>query len=698
MKYKQWHTRPGQDRAAEIEQAGIPSLTARVLAARGCRTAQEARAALACGPELLHDPMELRGMAAAVERIRRAVRDGERICVYGDYDVDGITSTCLLTTHLRAMGGKVLPYVPNRLSEGYSLNRETLLELREQKISLIVTVDCGITNLEETVFARELGMDVVVTDHHACKPDLPDACAVVNPHQPGCPYPFKHLAGVGVALKVALALTPPAQRRRMFLAYADLAAIGTVADVMDLTGENRAIVAMGLEQLQRTRRPGLRALLQETGLEDKTLTATSISYSLAPRMNAAGRMGCPDLTVHLLMTDDPTQARADAQRLCELNRERQAVELEIFEQCAALLEQHPSMREHIIILAGENWHQGVVGIVASRLVERYQMPVVMICMENGKGKGSCRSNGGFSLFEALEQCADLLETFGGHEQAAGFTIPAGNLSAFRARMTAIAAAAPPPADGHQQLDIDVALPNARELTIPQVEALQSLEPYGIGNPRPTFLLEGAWVLNCSCVGGGRHTRFQLEHQGVVLDAIFFSCSLQETGLQPGSQVDVAFYPQINAYRGSRTVQLLITDLRRSLSPIQRDLLLYQRYQAGEPLPRQELRRLVPQRRNFVAVWRYIARPGGPSTLSENPLDLARHVSAAAGWNQPCSTTLVCLEVFQERGLIDLRWSSRQVQVCLRQQEGKVDLDASAVLQKLLRQIEGDEMPEGNDKK
>ncbi|MCD7838375.1 MAG: DHH family phosphoesterase, partial [Clostridiales bacterium] len=199
MKYKHWRTRPGQDRAAEIEQAGIPSLTARVLAARGCRTGAEARAALACGPELLHDPMELRGMAAAVERIRRAVRNGERICVYGDYDVDGITATCLLTTHLRTMGGKVLPYVPNRLSEGYSLNRETLLELRRKHISLIVTVDCGITNLEETEFARELGMDVVVTDHHACKPELPDAFAVVNPHQPGCPYPFKQLAGVGVA-------------------------------------------------------------------------------------------------------------------------------------------------------------------------------------------------------------------------------------------------------------------------------------------------------------------------------------------------------------------------------------------------------------------------------------------------------------------------------------------------------------------
>lgn len=688
MKFKNWSIQPLAEGAKTIEESGIPALLAMALAAQGCKTPEEARRALACGPELLHDPMEMAGMAQAVERLTQAIQRGEHICVYGDYDVDGITATCLLTSHLRALGGDVLPYVPNRLSEGYSLNTGTLTELKKQGINLIVTVDCGITNMEEAAFARSLGMDVIITDHHECKPELPAASAVVNPHQPGCPYPFKQLAGVGVALKVALAMTPPEQRRGVFFQYSDLAAIGTIADVMELTGENRAIVSMGLEQLQRTCRPGLQMLLQEAGLEGKTLTATSVSYSLAPRLNAAGRMGCPELAVELLLTESLPKALFWARQLCDLNRERQMVELETFQQSAALLEQHPSMREHAIVLAGENWHQGVIGIVASRLVERYQLPVFMICLENGRGKGSCRSNlEGFSLFEALEQCADLLETYGGHEQAAGFTIPQENIPAFRTRMIHLAANTPRDTESGQRLEIDVALPSVSMLSLPQVEALQSLEPYGAGNPRPTFLLEGVQVVNCSGVGGGKHTRFQVEKNGVMLDAIFFSAPFQETGLRPGSRVDLAFYPQINEFRGMRTVQLLITDLRRSMSPLQRDLLLYQRYVSGERLARQELMRLIPQRQNFVAVWRYLTRPGRPSTVSETPVMLTRHILSDVGVQQPCSTTMICLEVFRERGLIDLSIDARRVQIELHQDHEKVNLEESQVMRRLRKMME-----------
>lgn len=688
MKFKNWIIQPPAEGAEIIEESGIPSLTAMVLAARGCQTPEEARAMLACGPELLHEPLKMAGMEQAVERLTQAIERRERICVYGDYDVDGITSTCLLTSHLRALGGDVLPYVPNRLSEGYSLNAGTLTELKKEGISLIVTVDCGITNIEETDFARSLGMDVVITDHHECKPELPAASAVVNPHQPGCPYPFKQLAGVGVALKVALAMTPSEQRMGVFLQYSDLAAIGTIADVMELTGENRAIVAMGLEQLQRTRRPGLRMLLQEAGLEGKTLTATSISYSLAPRLNAAGRMGCPELAVKLLLTESLPKALDWAKQLCDLNKERQMVELETFQQCAALLEQHPSMREHAIVLAGENWHQGVIGIVASRLVDRYQLPTFMICLENGRGKGSCRSNlEGFNLFDALEQCADLMETFGGHEQAAGFTILEENIPAFRARMVHIVANAPKDTQSGQKLEIDVALPNMSMLSLAQVEALQSLEPYGVGNPRPTFLLEGVQVMNCSSVGGGRHTRFQVNGNGMTLDAIFFSVPLRETGLQPGSRVDLAFYPQINEFRGLRTVQLLITDLRRSMSPLRRDLLLYQRYVSGERLARHELMWLMPQRQNFVAVWRYLTRPGRPATVLETPITLTKNIFADMGVRQPCSTTMICLEVFRERGLIDLSVNARQVRIGLHQEHEKVNLEESEVMRRLRKMME-----------
>lgn len=689
MKFKNWKTKPPQGGAEELIKGGVPALTALVLDSRGCKTTEEAQECLSSGMELLRDPMELAGMRKAVERINRAIRNGERICVYGDYDVDGITSTCLLTSHLRTLGGDVLPYVPNRLSEGYSLNRETLEELKQKEISLIITVDCGITNIEETRYAKLQGMDIVITDHHECKPELPEAVAVVNPHQPGCAYPFKQLAGVGVALKVALALTPIDLREAVFLAYADLAAVGTVADVMELTGENRAIVSIGLQRLQQTRRPGLRMLLQEAGLEGKNLTSTSISYSLAPRLNAAGRMGCPELAVRLLLTRSNEEALVYARQLCDLNRERQAVEQDTFQQCAALLEQHPSMREHCIILAGENWHQGVIGIVASRLVERYQLPTFMICLENGRGKGSCRSSvEGFSLFEALEQCSDLLDTFGGHEQAAGFTIPLENITEFRSRITEITSHISDGCRSQHDLVIDACLPDLSILTLPQVEALQYLEPYGAGNPRPIFMVEGIRVVSCMSVGCGKHTRLQIEKNGIAMDAIFFSASMQECGIQNGLRLDAAFYPQINEYRGMRSVQLLVTDLRRNLSPMQKDYLLYQRYVQGEELDAQELLRLVPERQHFVAAWRYLARPGGPAVVQETPIALTQHISNASGRPQTCATTMICLEVFRERGLIDLNISSRQMLIEVRRGHEKVDLEASNVMRRLRRMLNG----------
>jgi single-stranded-DNA-specific exonuclease len=681
MKYKKWTLAAPLPGAETIEAGGISPLLARVLAQKGCTTAEEARQVLSRGPELLHSPELMKDMTKAVARIRRAIAGGERICVYGDYDVDGITATCLLTARLQELGGDVVPYVPNRMSEGYSLNPEALLELQRQGVSLIVTVDCGITNLEETLYARSLGLDVVITDHHECKSQVPEAAAVVNPHQSDCPYPFQQLAGVGVALKLAMALAPEADREAVFREYSDLAAIGTVADVMELGGENRAIVAVGLEQLRRSRRPGLNMLLQEANLAGRVLTATTISYTLAPRLNAAGRMGCPELAVQLLLTQSEEEALVSARQLCQLNRDRQTVEQDIFQQCTALLEQHPSMREHAIILAGENWHQGVIGIVASRLVDHYQLPVFMICLENGRGKGSCRSNGGFSLFEALEQCSDLLDTFGGHALAAGFTIPEQNLNQFRTRITDIAAHAPSPDKG-KELDIDLALPDLSLFTLDNVEALQALEPFGVGNPRPTFLMEGLELVTCSSVGGGRHTRLLLARDGLTIDAIFFSMALQEMGLRPGMELDVAFFPQVNEFRGNRTVQLLVTDLRRSLSSEQRELRLYRRCLAGELLTSLEVQRLLPQRRDFVALWRYLDQAGGEAGVWEAPEVLSRNVSRWAEVPLGCATTMVCLEVFRERGLIELTVEEHSVRARILPTSDKVDLNESPLLLRL----------------
>ena len=389
MKYQQWNLRrpaaPSVRRS--LEAAGLSPLCAAVLSARGISGPAEAARFLASGPELFHDPFLLKDMDRAVARVRRAIDDQELLCVYGDYDVDGITATCLLTEALTLLGGTALSYIPDRTEEGYGLNRGAVKRLAEQGVTLIVTVDCGITAVDEVEFARSLGVDVVVTDHHHCKDALPAAQAVVDPRRPDCAYPFPELAGVGVALKLAQALVSPEEREAVFLRFGELAAIGTVADVMRLTDENRSLVRRGLELLAHTKRPGLRALLREAGLEPgAALTAVNIGYGLAPRINAAGRMEQAMMALELLLTRDEERGEALAHALCRLNRERQTIEQDIYDQCARLLEEQPELSSPAIVLAGEGWHQGVVGIVASRLAEKYSCPAIMISLENGQGK------------------------------------------------------------------------------------------------------------------------------------------------------------------------------------------------------------------------------------------------------------------------------------------------------------------------
>ena len=435
MKFKRWNI--GSPQGADVERlrgAGYPYLLSTILAARGITTAEDAAAALERERKLSLSPMLMRDMDKAVDRIQQALNQGETIAVFGDYDVDGITSTVLLMDYLRRCGARCLRYIPRRVEDGYGLSCDAIQSLRDQGATLMITVDCGITGNEEVAFAASLGMDVVVTDHHECKETLPAAVAVVDPHRPDCSYPFKHLAGVGVALKLVLALGGRSREEALFARYCTLAAIGTIADVMRMEGENRTIVYCGLEALPHTDFVGIHALLREAGLSGKPVSSIQIGFVLSPRINAAGRMGAADLAADLLETDDPARAEALARQLCQLNRERQMVEQAI---CADATEkiQHLSGDERsALVLCSEKWHQGVVGIVASRLSEKYACPSFMIHLKDGTGKGSCRSYGGFNLFAALEACSDLLEGFGGHELAAGFTIQESNIDAFRTRM------------------------------------------------------------------------------------------------------------------------------------------------------------------------------------------------------------------------------------------------------------------------
>lgn len=581
MKYQQWNiAQRSQETCQTMERQGVPFLVAATLCARGMTDLNQVKALLSSGEDQLQDPFLLKDMDLAVARIGRALRNGEKMAVYGDYDVDGITSTCLLTHYLRDQGGDVCYYIPNRLSEGYGVNREAVDRLAQEGVRLIVTVDCGITAVEEVEYAKELGIDLVITDHHECKEELPAAVAVVDPHRKDCPYPFKDLAGVGVALKLVMALGGEKRYHALFQEYADLAAVGTVADVMKLLGENRTIVRVGLNHLKKTRRRGLYALMVEAGTLNRAINSTTVGYCLSPRINAAGRMGQAAMAVELILTENTHQAETMAHALCELNRQRQAVELEVFNQCLAMLAGRKQY--DCLVLADKAWHQGVVGIVASRLAEQYACPVFMICLqEDGRGKGSCRSCKNFNLFSALEQCADLLEDYGGHALAAGFTIREENIPAFRTRMREIVRTDMGGEELVSTLQIDGEIPNTALLTVEEVEGLSMLEPYGAGNPKPVFSLSGVTVTCMSDVGGGRHLKMRASRDGRTVDMIFFSMTRAKSGLNVGDRADVAFYPQINDYRGSRTVQLHLVDLRPSYTAQQvSEQALYRKFARG----------------------------------------------------------------------------------------------------------------------
>ncbi len=681
MKYKEWKMPSGSPKARQaLEAAGIPPLLAAILSARGITQPDQARRLLTPRAEPVLDPMLLRDMDRAAARVRRALETGEHLAVYGDYDVDGITSTCLLTDCLRSLGGQVTPYIPDRLEEGYGLNLEAIQTLAAQGVTLIVTVDCGITAVEEVQFAAGLGVDVVVTDHHECKDPLPAAAAVVDPHRSDCPYPFKGLAGVGVALKLAMAVAGPEKGRQVFEDYADLAAVGTVADVMPMTGENRTIVQTGLAALAHPKRLGLAQLIQEAGLGERPITSVSIGYTLAPRINAAGRMGKAALAGELLLTHSPQRAQELAQELCQLNRERQSIEGEIFQESIQRLDHQP--QQGAIVLADPEWHQGVVGIVASRLSEKYGCPTFMICLDQGMGKGSCRSWGGINLFELLMNCGDLLEGFGGHALAAGFVVREENIPALAQRLRQGVLDQQNGEEPPSVLETD-GIVQPQQLDVASVEALDALEPCGTGNPRPVLVITGAHVQSAVQVGRGRHLKLRLEARGCVLDAIFFSADAAQLGVTPGCRVDVAFYPQINEFRGVRSVQLQVVDLHPALTRAQMERCVYEKYRRGELLSHDEAQSLLPNRAEFVSLWRYLEHQSAGSGAMEDSLArITRSVAHSSGQRELPNHTRICLEVMQERGLISLSGQAGRVHITLHRLEHKVDLEASEILRRL----------------
>ncbi len=668
MKFQKWRiAEPHPEAAARLTAAGYPCLVSAVLASRGIATAEEAAAFLEHEQRLTYSPFLMADMDKAVERVQRALADHERIAVFGDYDVDGITATCILVDYLQSRGADVLHYIPRRIEDGYGLSVDAIEGLYRKGTRLLITVDCGITGVEEVDFANSLGMDVVVTDHHECKETLPRAVAVVDPHRPDCGYPFKHLAGCGVALKLALALGGPDREEALFSRYCTLAAIGTVADVMQMSGENRTIVSRGLAAIEHSDFIGLHALLKEAGLAGREITSVQIGFVLAPRINAAGRMGAADKAAELLLCTDPAEAEHMARELCALNRERQNVEQTIYSQAEEMIARLPDRDRSALVLESSRWHQGVVGIVASRLSEKYSRPSFMIHLNGDTGKGSCRSWGGFNLFAALENCKDLLLGFGGHELAAGFTIEEANIPAFRERMNDYARSFRGGAAPVSVLDVDVAITHPSAVTLEELEALSALEPYGSGNARPVFCLLGATLLRTQNVGQNRHLKLRLGKGSAQFDGIFFSTVAEDCGCRPGDRVDAAFYLQVNEFRGSRTVQLQMVDLRPSLRPSGREqesLALAEQCTARQPISARDARRLLPTREQFAAAWRFLERTVPEGGLTTGYLPLLRTLAAELGKAEPFPRAALCLAVFAERGLLTLERQGDDVTIHL----------------------------------
>ena len=685
MKYQQWSIPELPAGAVDrLTGAGYPYLVSSVLASRGITTPEEAAAFLERDRDLPYSPFLMKDMDKAAQRVSRALAGGEKIAVFGDYDVDGITATVILVDYLLSRGGDVVHYIPRRIEDGYGLGRDAILSLHGQGVRLLVTVDCGITGVEEVAYANSLGMDVVVTDHHECKEELPPACAVVDPHRPGCGYPFKHLAGCGVALKLVLALGGESREEALLSRYCTLAAIGTVADVMQMSGENRTIVSRGLASISRSDFIGLHALLHEAGLSDKTVTSVQIGFVLAPRINAAGRMGAADMAADLLLCTDPHRAEHLARELCALNRERQNVEQDIYTQAEEMIDRMPERQRSALVLESSRWHQGVVGIVASRLSEKYSRPSFMIHLNGSTGKGSCRSWGGFNLFAALENCKDLLLGFGGHELAAGFTIDRDNIPAFRDRMNEYARSYCGGQQPESALEIDVAIAHPAAVTLEELEALSVLEPYGSGNARPLFCLLGATLLRTQNVGQNRHLKLRLGKGCAQFDGIFFSTVAERCGCHPGDRVDAAFYLQINEFRGSRTVQLQMVDIRPSLCASGREqeaLTLAHRCAAGKAVSLREARRALPTREQFAAAWRFLDRTVPEDGLTTDRLPLLRLMAAELGGAEPVLRAAMCAAVFRERGLLDWQLNGDAITLHLRRGQ-HVALDQSPLMNTL----------------
>lgn len=564
---KRWNVQK-HDRAHVAELAadlGIPPLIAAMLISRGFADPDAARAFMNPSRDDLNEPNLLKDMEKAVGRVLKAIENGEKILIWGDYDVDGTTGTVVLRRALEMIGAKTGYHVPHRFTEGYGLNIPALEEAKSDGYTLVITVDCGSTAFEPIEWATANGMDVIVTDHHLTKDHgLPNAFAIVNPNQPGCEYPDKHLAGVGVAFKLAHALLREKGRENIIDGFLKVVAIGTIADIMQLTGENRAIVKLGLRDLPQARNYGLKALMEVSDCRSE-MTSFHIGFRIAPRINAAGRMDAARQVVELFEAETFGKAREIAGILDGRNRERQKIQSEITE--LALLEYYErggsESQSHVAVVAGQGWHRGVIGLASSKITDKLCRPSIVISVEDGIGHGSARSIGAYHLLQGLDSCADLFEQHGGHAAAAGLKIRAENIDALRERINAHAAEHIRPEDLVPELRIDAEV-SSRTLDVALVESLKMLEPYGAGNPKPVFVTRELTLRDEPYVMKEKHLKLKLvDRAGKTFEAVWWDGverSTEQT-LKPRSGIEIAYSPELNTWQGNTRLQLVVEDLK-----------------------------------------------------------------------------------------------------------------------------------------
>jgi len=697
-----------------MEKTGLPRLLAKVFLSRGINDKDYINDFLNPSIKNLHDPFLLKDMEKAVARILWALNQKEKITIYGDYDVDGVTSVAILSDFLKSQGADLDFYIPNRCDEGYGMSIAAIDKIKETGTKLIITVDCGVADFEEALYIKESQIDLIITDHHSCKDELPEAYAIVNPRRPDCNYPFKDLAGVGVVFKLLNGLCIKMALGDLYLDYLDLVAVGTVADIVPLLGENRIMVKFGLSKVSYDPNVGISALLQTVGFKFKMITPNEVSFMIAPRVNAAGRVESADTAVMLFTSRDKEEATKLARQLDTYNKTRQDIESKIYKQVVEAIDADAGFaNEKVIVVCGEGWHHGIIGIVASKIVEKYSRPCILISSDGDRGRGSGRSIEGFSLFKALKTCDDLLERYGGHDQAVGVTAKTCNIPKLRENINLYAEDAElykPLLSAPTCIELD-----EEDLSINSVKQLENLEPFGLGNIRPSFLYRNFGVNEVKTVGEGKHLKMQISNlkgsgAGGFIDAIGFNMGDMAKEFSDSDIFDASCALEINTWNFTDRVQLKLKDIRLNEYTTMKntcfseldscldffsikddnDLYIQHFNKTFSDLSSQfnfTIDDCIPEREDLAVVYKYIAKNKDRNFTIGSIIKLSHEISQSGERSMNYFKLKKILEIFEELGLIFKSPVGDRGMIITMQDLGKqkVDLEGS-ILYRGLRLI------------